>query len=160
MLFGSYITHKTQQQSSHHTANCDTALKTRSLGGVTRHHKTRETCPRPDFAVHYRTSFERAFTLLRTAKSLAQHSRPASPRHLPCCRYSRHHRRVRIFLFLFGTPAVKEFATILVLRLITNLLTSLFVFGDWDWGSKRRAGIEVCSTLVDPHFATPSWLGK
>ena len=31
------------------------------------------------------------------------------------------------FLFLFGTPSVKEFATTLVIGLITNLLTSVFV---------------------------------
>ena len=32
-----------------------------------------------------------------------------------------------IFLFLFGTPPVKGFATTLVLGLVTNLFTSVFV---------------------------------
>jgi preprotein translocase subunit SecD len=43
-------------------------------------------------------------------------------------RYSRHHRGVVHFsLSLFGTPPVKGFATTLVLGLITNLFTSVFV---------------------------------
>ena len=40
-----------------------------------------------------------------------------------------------LFLFLFGTPAVKGFATTLVLGLITNLFTSVFVSRvAFDWG--------------------------
>ena len=46
-----------------------------------------------------------------------------------------------IFLFLFGTPPVKEFATTLVLGLITNLFTSVFVSRvafDWELAMQRR----------------------
>ncbi len=47
------------------------------------------------------------------------------------------------FLFLFGTPAVKGFAATLVLGLITNLFTSVFVSGvafDWELEYRNPAG--------------------
>jgi len=45
------------------------------------------------------------------------------------------------FLFLFGTPAVKGFAVTLVLGLITNLFTSVFVSRTaFDWDLNRRRG--------------------
>jgi preprotein translocase subunit SecD len=44
-----------------------------------------------------------------------------------------------IFLFFFGTPAVKGFATTLVIGLTTNLFTSVFVSRvAFDWESLRR----------------------
>jgi len=48
-----------------------------------------------------------------------------------------------IFLFLLGTPPVKGFATTLVLGLITNLFTSVFVSRvafDWELAMQGRAG--------------------
>ena len=52
-----------------------------------------------------------------------------------------------IFLFLFGTPAVRGFATTLVLGLMTNLFTSVFVSRvafDWEFvmqGRKARLSL-------------------
>jgi len=51
------------------------------------------------------------------------------------------------FLFFFGTPAVKGFAATLVIGLITNLFTSVFVSRvafDWElsWG-KRPAELSI-----------------
>jgi preprotein translocase subunit SecD len=46
-----------------------------------------------------------------------------------------------VFLFFFGTPAVKGFATTLVIGLITNLFTSVFVSRvafDWEFSRRRR----------------------
>ena len=46
-----------------------------------------------------------------------------------------------IFLFLFGTPPVKGFATTLVLGLITNMFTSVFVSRlafDWELAAQGR----------------------
>jgi preprotein translocase subunit SecD len=52
-----------------------------------------------------------------------------------------------IFLFFFGTPAVKGFATTLVIGLITNLFTSVFVSRvafDWELsGRKRTAKLSI-----------------
>ncbi len=45
------------------------------------------------------------------------------------------------FLFIFGTPSVKGFATTLVLGLVTNLFTSVFVSRvafDWELAMQRR----------------------
>jgi preprotein translocase subunit SecD len=50
-----------------------------------------------------------------------------------------------IFLFFFGTPAVKGFATTLVIGLTTNLFTSVFVSRvafDWEL-SRRKHGAEL-----------------
>jgi len=47
-----------------------------------------------------------------------------------------------VFLFLFGTPPVKGFATTLVLGLVTNLFTSVFasrVAFDWELAMQGRA---------------------
>jgi preprotein translocase subunit SecD len=45
------------------------------------------------------------------------------------------------FLFFFGTPAVKGFAATLVIGLITNLFTSVFVSKvAFDWEMSRRMG--------------------
>jgi preprotein translocase subunit SecD len=47
------------------------------------------------------------------------------------------------FLFFFGTPAVKGFAATLVIGLITNLFTSVFVSRlafDWEWARKGGGG--------------------
>jgi preprotein translocase subunit SecD len=47
------------------------------------------------------------------------------------------------FLFLFGTPAVQGFAATLVIGLITNLFTSVFVSRvafDWELSRRRGAG--------------------
>src|SRR5207249_9262915 len=46
-----------------------------------------------------------------------------------------------VFLFFFGTPAVQGFATTLVIGLITNLFTSVFVSRvafDWELSRRRR----------------------
>jgi preprotein translocase subunit SecD len=54
------------------------------------------------------------------------------------------------FLFLFGTPAVKGFAATLVIGLITNLFTSVFVSRvafDWELSSPRR-GAELSVGLA------------
>ncbi len=52
-----------------------------------------------------------------------------------------------IFLFFFGTPAVKGFATTLVIGLTTNLFTSVFVSRvafDWELSRrKRRAELSI-----------------
>jgi len=48
------------------------------------------------------------------------------------------------FLFLFGTPAVKGFAATLVIGLVTNLFTSVFVSRvafDWELAARRRLSI-------------------
>jgi preprotein translocase subunit SecD len=51
------------------------------------------------------------------------------------------------FLFLFGTPAVKGFAATLVIGLITNLFTSVFVSRvafDWEISRRKRgAGLSI-----------------
>jgi protein-export membrane protein SecD len=50
-----------------------------------------------------------------------------------------------VFLFFFGTPAVKGFATTLVTGLLTNLFTSVFVSRvafDWEL-SRRKRGAEL-----------------
>ncbi len=51
------------------------------------------------------------------------------------------------FLFFFGTPAVKGFAATLVIGLITNLFTSVFVSRvafDWEMSRQRRgAGLSI-----------------
>jgi preprotein translocase subunit SecD len=47
-----------------------------------------------------------------------------------------------VFLFFFGTPAVKGFATTLVIGLTTNLFTSVFVSRvafDWELSRQRRS---------------------
>jgi preprotein translocase subunit SecD len=47
-----------------------------------------------------------------------------------------------VFLFFFGTPAVKGFATTLVIGLTTNLFTSVFVSRvafDWELSRQKRA---------------------
>jgi len=54
------------------------------------------------------------------------------------------------FLFLFGTPAVKGFAATLVIGLLTNLFTSVFVSRvafDWELSSRRR-GTELSIGLA------------
>jgi preprotein translocase subunit SecD len=54
------------------------------------------------------------------------------------------------FLFLFGTPAVKGFAATLVIGLLTNLFTSVFVSRvafDWELSSRRR-GAELSVGLA------------
>jgi preprotein translocase subunit SecD len=46
-----------------------------------------------------------------------------------------------VFLFFFGTPAVRGFATTLVIGLTTNLFTSVFVSRvafDWEFSRRRR----------------------
>lgn len=51
-----------------------------------------------------------------------------------------------IFLFFFGTPAVKGFATTLVIGLITNLFTSVFVSRvafDWELSGRRTAKLSI-----------------
>ena len=54
------------------------------------------------------------------------------------------------FLFFFGTPAVKGFAATLVIGLVTNLFTSVFVSRvafDWEM-SRRRGGAELSIGLA------------
>jgi len=52
-----------------------------------------------------------------------------------------------LFLFFFGTPAVKGFATTLVIGLTTNLFTSVFVSRlafDWElWRQRSRATLSI-----------------
>ena len=52
-----------------------------------------------------------------------------------------------IFLFFLGTPAVKGFATTLVIGLMINLFTSVFVSRvafDWELSARRRtAGLSI-----------------
>jgi preprotein translocase subunit SecD len=46
------------------------------------------------------------------------------------------------FLFFFGTPAVKGFAATLVIGLVTNLFTSVFVSRlafDWELSGQKGA---------------------
>jgi preprotein translocase subunit SecD len=50
------------------------------------------------------------------------------------------------FLFLFGTPAVKGFAATLVIGLITNLFTSVFVSRvafDWELSMRKHALLSI-----------------
>jgi preprotein translocase subunit SecD len=48
------------------------------------------------------------------------------------------------FLFLFGTPAVKGFAVTLVIGLVTNLFTSVFVSRvAFDWELSRRRAVRI-----------------
>lgn len=50
------------------------------------------------------------------------------------------------FLFFFGTPAVKGFAATLVIGLVTNLFTSVFVSRvafDWELSRRAPAGLRV-----------------
>jgi preprotein translocase subunit SecD len=48
------------------------------------------------------------------------------------------------FLFLFGTPAVKGFAVTLVIGLVTNLFTSVFVSRvAFDWELSRRRAVSI-----------------
>jgi preprotein translocase subunit SecD len=50
------------------------------------------------------------------------------------------------FLFFFGTPAVRGFAATLVLGLITNLFTSVFVSRiAFDWELSRRRSVAKLS---------------
>jgi preprotein translocase subunit SecD len=53
-------------------------------------------------------------------------------------------------LFFFGTPAVQGFAATLVIGLITNLFTSVFVSRvafDWEL-SRRRPGAQLSIGLA------------
>jgi preprotein translocase subunit SecD len=48
------------------------------------------------------------------------------------------------FLFLFGTPAVRGFAITLMIGLVTNLFTSVFVSRvAFDWELSRRSPVSL-----------------
>ena len=54
------------------------------------------------------------------------------------------------FLFFFGTPAVKGFAATLVIGLVTNLFTSVFVSRvAFDWEMSRRPGAKLSIGLPE-----------
>jgi preprotein translocase subunit SecD len=56
------------------------------------------------------------------------------------------------FLFFFGTPAVKGFAATLVIGLVTNLFTSVFVSRvAFDWEMSRRSPATLSIGLVSDH---------
>ena len=65
------------------------------------------------------------------------------------------------FLFFFGTPAVKGFAATLVIGLVTNLFTSVFVSRiAFDWGifaAKASRTIEHRLDLGMPKTAHRDW---
>src|SRR5262249_34034658 len=53
------------------------------------------------------------------------------------------------FLFFFGTPSVRGFAVTLVIGLVTNLFTSVFVSRvAFDWEMSRRRGAELSIGLA------------
>ena len=55
------------------------------------------------------------------------------------------------FLFFFGTPAVKGFAATLVIGLMTNLFTSVFVSRvAFDWELSRRGSTDLSIGMVGP----------
>jgi preprotein translocase subunit SecD len=56
------------------------------------------------------------------------------------------------FLFFFGTPAVKGFAATLVIGLVTNLFTSVFVSRvAFDWEISRKSPASLSIGLVSDH---------
>lgn len=53
------------------------------------------------------------------------------------------------FLYFFGTPAVKGFAATMVIGLMTNLFTSVFVSRvAFDWELSRRGSTDLSIGMV------------